>query len=329
MAPAGVARCVGRAWRSTRLTSLSSAFRHFSSASALTSKLVSLAPPAAPPTETQLNALAESLSGARRLVALTGAGISTTSGIPDYRSPNGSYSRGHKPIQHHEFVRSEEKRRRYWARSYVGFGYFSLARPNAAHHALAALESAGRLAGVITQNVDGLHSAAGQQRVIDLHGRIDEVECLDCRARSSRAALQHRLHSSNVRWAESVQERAPSELRADGDSELSDAECAAFVVPPCEVCGGVLKPAVTFFGGSLPAHPVEVAAEEVEAADALLVVGSSLQVYSAFRLARAAAHAAKPLLVVNNGPTRADDLACMHLPCDACEVLPAIVERLV
>jgi NAD-dependent deacetylase sirtuin 4 len=265
-------------------------------------QLPSLAPPAPSVTTDELQSLAKLIFG-RRLLVITGAGISTASGIPDYRSPNGSYSRGHKPIQHHEFVRHEAQRRRYWARSYVGYQYFSLARPNPAHRALANLEKHGFVHGMVTQNVDGLHTLAGQQRVIDLHGCIEMVECLQCHAKTPRSALQERLRDHNTEWVASLRPMLPTELRADGDSELSQAQTEQFIIPACEACGGILKPSVTFFGGSVPQERVQAAAHEVAAADAVLVVGSSLQVYSAFRLAKAAAEAAKPIAILNNGPT--------------------------
>ena len=295
--------------------------------------LTSLSPPAAAPTAAQLEALAELVGGAKSLCALTGAGISTASGIPDYRSPQGSYSRGHKPMQHAEFVRSAAQRQRYWARSFIGFQYFSRARPNAAHVALAELEAAGRLgSGVVTQNVDGLHSRAGQATCVDLHGRIDSVQCLSCGEVTPRASLQARLHAANTAWvAQTAPRFKPVELRADGDSELTQEECASFDVPACASCGGDLMPGVTFFGGNVPPAKVQAANDALARADALLVIGSSLQVFSAYRLARAAAQRALPIVILNNGPTRADDLvpAERRLACDACEVLPELVERLV
>ena len=277
-----------------------------------------------------LDALEAHVRSASRLVVLTGAGISTPSGIPDYRSPDGSYSRGHKPITHAEFVRKAENRQRYWARSFIGFEVFSRSRPNAAHLALAELERGGWIGGgCITQNVDGLHAAAGMRDCLDLHGRIDAVECLDCGDRSDRAVLQERLRAANREWAARRAGALPAELRADGDAELTAAETAAFSVPSCEACGGgTLKPAVTFFGGSVPVEDVEAAREAAENADAMLVVGSSVQVYSAFRLVRAVAERGAPVALLNNGPTRADALAALHLHCAAEEVLPALASRL-
>ena len=312
--------------RSTRLLRAASSLAHETPSD----PLPSLSPTAQTVTTTQLMSLVDHVDSAKRLVVLTGAGISTASGIPDYRSPQGSYSRGHKPIQNMEFIKSESKRRRYWARSFVGWKYFSRARPNLAHLALAELETCGRLdGGVVTQNVDGLHSQAGQSTVVDLHGRIDEVHCLGCGERTPRRALQDRLRSANDVWVAAMASRlsVPVELRADGDTELTEEECAAFAVPPCTSCGGVLMPGVTFFGGSVPKEKVEAASAAVASADAMLVIGSSLQVFSAFRLARQAAERQIPILILNNGPTRADELVPpdMRLACDACEVLPELL----
>ena len=296
--------------------------------SAASVRLVSLAPPAPRITPTNLSALVEHVGSARRLLVLTGAGISTASGIPDYRSPKGSYSRGHKPMQHSEFMKSEANRRRYWTRSFVGWRYFSRAEPNAAHEALADLERSGsHMHALITQNVDGLHSKAGCDNVVDLHGRIDQVVCTGCGSVTSRAALQDRLRDCNEEWAAGIEPLLPSEIRADGDSEIEESD--DFVVPSCESCGdGILKPHVTFFGGTVPPATVKSAADAVAQSDAMLVLGSSLQVFSSFRIARAAAQANVPIAIINNGPTRADDLACLCVAADLCEVLPKVVEQL-
>jgi NAD-dependent deacetylase sirtuin 4 len=240
-------------------------------------------------------------------------------------------------MQHMEFIKSAANRQRYWARSFVGWQYFSRARPNPAHEALASLEAAGWLrGGLITQNVDGLHVAAGSHSCLHLHGRIDTVECQMCGDLSPRAELQDRLAEANAAWARarSLDDPAastPTELRADGDLELTDADVNGFAVPSCVRCGdGMLKPHVTFFGGSVPRESVEGAAVAVARADALLVVGSSLQTFSAFRLARAAAQEGKPIALLNVGPTRADELVPerLRVPCDAVEVLPRLAEML-
>lgn len=293
-----------------------------------TAKLQSLAPHIPRLAALELEPIIKHISQARRLLVVTGAGMSTGSGIPDYRSPNGSYSRGHKPMQHKEFVSSEANRRRYWTRSFVGWRYFSQAEPNAAHFALADLEANGFLqGGLITQNVDGLHSKAGNRSVLDLHGRIDAVECIKCGDVTPRDRLQHRLRACNEEWAAGLETLLPSEFRADGDSEIEETE--NFVVPSCERCGiGILKPAVTFFGGTVPVVTVDAAARAVREADSLLVLGSSMQVFSAFRIARAAAQAGKPIAILNSGPTRADEFAHVRIAADVCEELPRVVEAL-
>jgi NAD-dependent SIR2 family protein deacetylase len=295
--------------------------------------LKSLAPDAAKVTRSQLEALTAFAGEAKRLLLLTGAGVSTHSGIPDYRSPNGSYSKGHKPMQHGEFVQSEAARRRYWARSYVGFGFFARARPNAAHVAAAALEARSLLAGgVVTQNVDGLHQAAGSRAVLDLHGRIDIVECLGCGSISSRQRLQDRLAQLNGQWLSRLGLSGlatAAAARADGDAELTIEACAGFDVPRCEACGsGLLKPGVTFFGGSVPALTVEAARAAVESADAVLIAGSSVQTFSAFRLVKQAAAAGKPVGLLSIGPSRADPVASLKIESDAADVLPALVGAL-
>jgi len=224
-------------------------------------------------------------------------------------------------------------RRRYWARSYVGFGYFSRARPNAAHVAAAHMEARSLLrGGVVTQNVDGLHQAAGSSAVLDLHGRIDAVECLNCGEVSSRHHLQDRLAGLNDGWLRRMGLQgtaATATIRADGDAELTMEACATFEVPACEACKtGVLKPGVTFFGGSVPAATVEAAREAVAHADALLVVGSSVHTFSAFRLVKQAVDAGTPVALLNIGPSRADPIASLNVQADAAHVLPAIVGEL-
>mmetsp|Transcript_31214 Transcript_31214/g.72595 ORF Transcript_31214/g.72595 Transcript_31214/m.72595 type:complete len:227 (-) Transcript_31214:435-1115(-) len=223
-------------------------------------------------------------------------------------------------------------RTRYWARSFVGWEFFSRAQPNAAHRALVALEARGHIcAGLITQNVDGLHQAAGSKSCIDLHGRIDAVECLGCGHRSSRASMQERLRKDNAAWLQStgLLGALPVELRADGDSQLNDEQIRGLRVPACEVCGGILKPAVTFFGGSVPNEVVQRARAAVLAADCLLVIGSSLQVFSAFRFARQAAQEKVPIAIINIGETRADDLATMRIECDAVDVMEGVLSRII
>lgn len=249
----------------------------------------------------------------RSLVVLTGAGLSTDSGIPDYRGP-GAPTR--MPMTYGEFVSGEPARQRYWARSHLGWGRMRRADPNPGHVALAALDP--EL--LITQNVDGLHERAGSRRLVALHGRIADVVCLDCRTTSTRAELQARLDAANPGWLE---EHAEVAIRPDGDVDLE--ETAGFVVPPCEVCGGVLKPDVVFFGENVPATRVErcYAAVDalVESDGALLVAGSSLTVMSGFRFVRRAAKAHTPVVIVNRGATRGDDLATYRLDIGCSEFL--------
>jgi NAD-dependent SIR2 family protein deacetylase len=252
-----------------------------------------------------------------RLVVLTGAGLSTDSGIPDYRGP-GSPAR--QPMTYQEFVSGPAARRRYWARSHLGWSRMRGASPNAGHRALAALDP--EL--LITQNVDGLHEAAGSRRVVALHGRIADVICLSCRRTSSRAALATRMVSANPGYAA---RHASAESRPDGDVDLDDT--ADFVVPPCDWCGGVLKPDVVFFGENVPAARVQRCYEAVDALcsdDALLVLGSSLTVMSGFRFVRRAARAGVPVVIANRGATRGDDLACVKLEAGCSEFLTTLVE---
>lgn len=251
--------------------------------------------------------------GRRRLLVITGAGCSTESGIPDYRDASGAWKR-RPPVQMRDFLMSEAVRKRYWARSLLGWRHFSKARPNTAHHALARLEAAGGIAHLITQNVDGLHQQAGSRRVTDLHGRLDEVLCLGCGARQPRAAFQLELEAHNPGWSRLSAEHAP-----DGDADLEGTDFSGFAVPACASCGGILKPDVVFFGDAVPAERSRAALEEAEAADALLVAGSSLMVWSGFRLARAVAERGRPVAALNLGATRADSLLDLKVtaPCGA------------
>ena len=261
------------------------------------------------------------LLAGRRIVALTGAGCSTESGIPDYRSNGRTGPRN--PIQHDAFLRREDVRRRYWARATLGWARFRAAEPNPAHRALASLEAAGLLAGVITQNVDRLHHRAGSRRVVELHGALAEVSCLRCGVAEARDELQQRLLEANPGWLELGAEALP-----DGDSNLPADLVAAFRVVACEPCGGELKPDVVFFGGNVPAPTLAAAWELFAAGEVLLVVGSSLTVYSGFRFVRRAQELALPIALVNIGPTRADDLVQTKVSAPASEVLPRLARQL-
>ncbi len=243
----------------------------------------------------------------RRLFVLTGAGCSTDSGIPDYRDLDGEWKQ-RKPVTLQDFLADEHTRRRYWARSCIGWQRVSAALPNDAHRALANLEKRGKLTLLVTQNVDGLHQAAGSREVIDLHGRIAAVRCLECGLRMPRAELQTQLAALNPGFAELDAVAAP-----DGDAHLESADFTAFNVPACAACRGLLKPDVVFFGESVPRQRVARAMAALECADAMLVVGSSLMVYSGYRFARAMAELGKPVAAVNLGRTRADDLLSLKV----------------
>jgi len=257
------------------------------------------------------------LSGGN-IVVLTGAGVSTDSGIPDYRDEEGKWKQ-RAPMQFRDFVGSAAARQRYWARSTVGWHTMAGAKPNRAHSALAEMDQRGLLRMLITQNVDGLHSAAGSERVIDLHGRLDRVICLECRRVSPRTELQQRLEADNPDFVGQnfVQ-------RADGDVELS-VDYGAFRVAPCPVCGGVLKPDVVFFGENVPAPRVKNAMNALEGARALIIAGSSLMVFSGFRFARAAARLGVPIVVVNRGKTRADELSTLRIAGNVGELLEQVL----
>lgn len=273
------------------------------------------------PEPPDVEALARLLRG-RRTVVLTGAGCSTESGIPDYRGP-GTRARARNPIQHLEFLQRPEVRARYWARSLLGWPRFSSARPNAAHHALAVLEREGHVRGLITQNVDRLHHAAGSTRVIELHGALAEVRCLSCQEREPRAALQERLLALNPSFLEHQ-----VELRPDGDAELSAEAVRAFRVADCLSCGGPLKPDVVFFGDNVPRPTVDAAFSLLEEGEVLLVVGSSLAIFSGYRFVLRAAERHLPIALLNIGECRGAELAHLVLEARAGEVLPRLAAAL-
>ncbi|WP_078901786.1 NAD-dependent protein deacetylase [Actinacidiphila yeochonensis] len=263
--------------------------------------------------EAGLDEIARLLSAGGAAV-LTGAGLSTESGIPDYRGETGRRRRG-SPMTYQEFTAAEENRRRYWARSFLGWPAITAARPNAGHRAVARLAAAGLVTGVVTQNVDGLHLAAGTSDAVELHGSLHHVLCLDCGTSSPRTRLQHRLRAANPDFAE-----VAAHVNADGDAELPEAAVAGFRTAACEACGtGTLKPDVVFFGETVPPQRVARCYELVDAAPALLVLGSSLTVMSGLRFVRHAARRGKPVAVVNQGATRGDGLASalVNLPLGA------------
>lgn len=272
-------------------------------------------------TRSLVHVLLELLRG-RRVVALTGAGMSTGSGIPDYRGPE-TRKRARSPIQYREFIKHADARRRYWARSSVGWLRIAAARPNPAHTALAALERAGVVRGVITQNVDGLHHAAGSRRIIELHGSLREVTCMSCGFIESRVRLQERLAALNPGW-----ERAATDIAPDGDAELGTDAVAAFRVAACTLCDGVLKPHVVFFGENVPRERVDASMALLGDADVLLVAGSSLTVFSGYRFVREAARRGMRIAIVNLGPTRGDEHAHVRIDADVADILPALADAL-
>jgi NAD-dependent SIR2 family protein deacetylase len=265
--------------------------------------------------ETAPTALAEVL-GDRRWLVLTGAGVSTDSGIPDYR---GAGARVRTPMTIQQFRSGHAAQQRYWARSFVGWRSMGTALPNATHRILARLEDAGRLSGLITQNVDGLHTAAGHRDLVELHGRIDRVACLDCGERSDRAALQDRLAALNRTFA-----TAGVEVLPDGDVDLEST--GDFVVAGCEACGGTLKPDVVFFGDSVPPERVARCTALIEEAEALVVLGSSLHVFSGRRFVKQAHARGVPVVIVNRGETRGDPLATVKVDAGCAETLATLAE---
>ncbi len=248
-----------------------------------------------------------------RVVVLTGAGLSTDSGIPDYRGPGAPVR---APMTYQQFVATPENQRRYWARAHVGWSRMGSAEPNDGHLALARLEAAGRVQFLITQNVDGLHERAGHQQVMALHGRISEVVCLDCEARTDRASTQQRLTVANPGW---LAQHAHVSERPDGDVEIDQTH--DFVVPRCQLCDGRLKPHVVFFGENVPKERVAGCYAALDGADALLVAGSSLAVMSGLRFVRYAAKAGLPVVILNRGPTRGDPLATVKVEAGCSEWL--------
>lgn len=266
--------------------------------------------------------IAEFLERHPRALVLTGAGLSTASGIPDYRDRDGT-RRGKPPIHGPDFRKSEAVQRRYWARSMIGWPVLSQARPNAGHRAIAGLEGIARIGSVLTQNVDGLHGQAGSHGVLELHGNIHTVVCLECSALFPRAFVQDQLERGNPHMSGADATPLP-----DGDAAVEPAGLAAFRLPYCVCCGGTLQPNVVFFGDNVPPARTAIALDRMERADALLVVGSSLMVYSGFRFCRMARAAGKPIAAINLGRTRADDLLDMKIEDSAERILPLALDLL-
>ena len=257
-----------------------------------------------------------------RLFVLTGAGVSVDSGIPGYRDESGDWKRS-APVMFQDFLQSEAMRKRYWARSMIGWPVVARAQPNAAHVALASLETMQRLHLLVTQNVDGLHQRAGSTEVIELHGNIGRVICLRCGTTEARETVQLRVREQNPEFVHAMAQTAP-----DGDADLEDGALDAFSVPECEHCGGMLKPDVVFFGEGIPRNRVDAVRAALEEADAMLVVGSSLMVYSGYRLCEHAQAIGKPIAAINRGRTRADHLFTLKVENGCGEALTDLVKTL-
>ena len=273
-------------------------------------------------TDDDIDRLAHFLARHRNVLALTGAGISTASGIPDYRDSDG-VRRGRAPVQGPEFRQSDAVRRRYWARSMVGWPTLAQAAPNAGHRALAELERSGMIGSVITQNVDGLHQRAGTVNLIELHGNIHAVVCLDCGHQAPRAAVQQQLIDDNPALAGTAAEALP-----DGDAALEPEALEHFRLPCCAQCGGTLQPDVVFFGDNIPPARTAAALRAMDEADALLVVGTSLMVFSGYRFCKLASETGKPIAAINAGVTRADGLLDFKVAASAEQLLPLLAQRL-
>ncbi len=255
-------------------------------------------------------------------LVLTGAGVSAASGVPTYRNPQGEWQRK-PPVTHQEFVASVSSRQRFWARNIVGWRFMASAQPNSAHRTLLQLEHRGVIAGLITQNVDGLHQRAGSTATVDLHGRIDRVSCLSCGVSQSRASLQPWFATYNAEFVALTGQIAP-----DGDADIDDLDYRQLVIPDCARCGGVLKPDAVFFGDSIPAARVRAVEEMMAQAPALLVIGSSLQTYSGYRFCLWAKQQQKPIALLTKGVTRADHLATVKAPDDCIPLLHQWLARM-
>ena len=270
----------------------------------------------------QIDAVAEFLQQQRRVFVLTGAGVSTASGIPDYRDQAGEWKQ-QRPVLFQDFIKEKITRQRYWTRSLLGWSRFSKAKPNASHRALVKLEAAGFFQQLVTQNVDGLHQGAGHKRVIDLHGRLDMVSCLSCHYQLMRSELQQQLVDLNPTFLDYQAAIGP-----DGDAQLEGVDFSCFRIPDCPRCKGILKPTVVFFGENVPKLRVELALQQLQQAQGVLVIGSSLMVFSGYRFCRAAVAQNKPIMAINLGKTRADAELSFKIDRRSDEVLTKVLQRL-
>ena len=284
--------------------------------------------PAAEPARDELEVLREihGILAGERFALLTGAGLSTDSGIPDYRGPGAA---PRTPMTYQEFIGEPENRRRYWARNHIGWSHLRRADPNDGHAAVARLEHRGLLTGLITQNVDRLHEDAGSVNVVDLHGRFDQVVCLACHRRYSRTLLAGVLTELNPGFLERALAAGVVEMAPDADATVEDEDLIeSFIVAHCPACGGTLKPDFVYFGENVPKDRVERAYAMVDEAGALLVAGSSLTVMSGLRFARHAAKHGKPVVIINRGQTRGDELATIKLEAGVSEALTWLADEL-
>lgn len=270
-----------------------------------------------------LDQLINELQEKRKIWILTGAGISAPSGIPTYRDDKGEWKSAN-PIQHNDFINHESYRQRYWARSMVGWKLTGRAKPNETHHAITALQSTGRVSQLVTQNVDGLHKIAGSENVIDLHGRLSEIKCLNCNKVSKRSDYQPRLLKNNPEL-----DNYEATIMPDGDANVDDFDMSKITIPACHSCGGILMPNVVFFGGIVPRPRVDEAFNTLAESDCVLVIGSSLKVFSGFRFPRWASQNNVPMYAVNQGAMRGQELFDQIItePCE--EALPKIARELV
>ena len=267
-----------------------------------------------------INHLGNFISNADQLTVLTGAGCSLPSGIPTYRDTQGTWKRN-APIYHKDFLSKHESRQRYWARSMIGWPNIAKAEPNDLHRFLTILERQGKIRVLVTQNIDALHQRAGHKKVIDLHGRLDQVVCLACGGKSSRYDLQHRLKILNPEMPKVIK------LAPDGDADIY-ADISKFNVPKCLECGGILKPNVIFFGDTVNKDIVQKIYQDLAKTDGLLIIGSSLKIYSGFRFCKHAAQIKKPIVCINPGETRGDELYTLKVKLDCIKVVRELLPTL-